>query len=158
MSPTKIFRIHFRFCGNKKPTITSRKGLKVLFSSNKKGTGAGAQCRVWCEDSDDGKPWHGPGVKFSCPNPKTMILQTAYNYTITYSWEQCGNLCYLSERCTYWSFFPGSGNIPTNCFLFDDDLKYAYITYDNDNDTFSGDRNCPGRPKSNYCQALLILK
>ena len=123
--------------------LQNDKGLKLPFSSNQKKSGAGAQCIQGCQDSDHGKPWHGPGVNFSCPNPNTVITQTAYNYTITYSWEQCGNLCYLSDRCTYWSFFPTSFRF--NCFLFDDDLKYAYITYDNPG-SYSGDRKCPGKP------------
>ena len=81
--------------------------------------------------------------KFACPNINTFIVQSAYNYTKTYSWEQCGNLCYLSEKCTYWSFWTQNPN--SNCFLFDDDLKYAYITYDNPG-SYSGDRKCPGKP------------
>ena len=40
---------------------------------------------------------------FSCPNNNTFIVQTAYNYTHTNSWEQCGNLCYLSKKCAYWT-------------------------------------------------------
>ena len=43
----------FRYCGaNVPPTLRKQKRLYVLFESDKKRSGSGAQCRVTCEGYD----------------------------------------------------------------------------------------------------------
>ena len=95
---------------------------------------------------------------FTCAQPSTFILQNAENVTSTYSWEQCGNLCYLSEKCKYWSFW---NTIPgPSCFLFNSLYKQGYISKDSKG-AFTGDRNCPGMniffPFSNPSQLRTVL-
>ena len=55
-----------------------------------------------------------------------------------YTWEQCGNLCYLDLTCAAWKWTP-----PTRCWLWtwtDEHLLYAQDF----SGTISGYRECPG--------------
>ena len=70
-------KISFSYCGNKIPnpvTLTgkdAKKGLKVLFTSDKKKQGSGAQCTAMCLDGAVTTPAPTTSTTSPTTTPKT---------------------------------------------------------------------------------------
>ena len=54
-----------------------------------------------------------------------------------YTWEQCGNLCYLDSYCFAWQWTP-----ETSCWLWTENASSLHV--ENSTDVISGYRECPG--------------